>query len=38
MLENYELGFKSQWLDNRLLVNVSLFFMEWYGHPAARRP
>ena len=28
-LENYEAGFKSQWLDNRLLVNVSLFFMEW---------
>ena len=29
VLENYELGFKSQWLDNRLLFNVSLFFMEW---------
>ncbi|MGH8203676.1 MAG: TonB-dependent receptor [Steroidobacteraceae bacterium] len=29
VLENYEAGFKSQWLDNRLLVNVSLFFMEW---------
>ncbi len=29
VLENYELGFKSQWLDNRLLVNASLFFMEW---------
>jgi outer membrane receptor protein involved in Fe transport len=29
VLENYELGFKSQWLDNRLLLNVSLFFMEW---------
>ena len=29
VLENYELGFKSKWLDNRLLVNVSLFFMEW---------
>ena len=28
-LDNYELGFKSQWLDNRLLLNVSLFFMEW---------
>jgi iron complex outermembrane recepter protein len=28
-LENYELGFKTQWLDDRLLVNVSLFFMEW---------
>ena len=29
VLENYEAGFKSQWLDNRLLLNVSLFFMEW---------
>lgn len=29
VLENYELGFKTQWLDDRLLVNVSLFFMEW---------
>jgi outer membrane receptor protein involved in Fe transport len=29
VLENYELGFKTQWLDNRLLLNVSLFFMEW---------
>jgi outer membrane receptor protein involved in Fe transport len=28
-LDNYELGLKSQWLDNRLLLNVSLFFMEW---------
>ena len=28
-LENYELGFKCQWLDNRVLVNLSLFFMEW---------
>jgi iron complex outermembrane receptor protein len=29
VLENYEAGFKSQWLDNRLMVNISLFFMEW---------
>ncbi len=28
-LENYELGLKTKWFDNRLLVNVSLFFMEW---------
>jgi outer membrane receptor protein involved in Fe transport len=28
-LENYELGFKSKWLDGRVLLNVSLFFMEW---------
>ncbi|MEX2150429.1 MAG: TonB-dependent receptor [Steroidobacteraceae bacterium] len=29
VLENYELGLKTQWLDDRLLLNVSLFFMEW---------
>jgi outer membrane receptor protein involved in Fe transport len=29
VMENYEVGFKSQWLDNRLLLNISLFFMEW---------
>jgi len=29
VLQNYEAGFKSQWLDNRLLFNVSLFYMEW---------
>ncbi len=28
-LKNYELGLKSQWLDNRLQLNVSLFFMQW---------
>jgi iron complex outermembrane recepter protein len=28
-LENYEVGLKSQWLDNRMLFNVSLFYMEW---------
>jgi len=28
-MDNYELGFKSQWLDNRLQVNVSAFLMEW---------
>jgi outer membrane receptor protein involved in Fe transport len=28
-LENYEIGFKSQWLDDRVLINASLFFMEW---------
>ena len=28
-MDNYELGLKSKWLDNRLLVNVSAFFMEW---------
>jgi outer membrane receptor protein involved in Fe transport len=28
-LENYEAGVKTKWFDNRLLLNVSLFFMEW---------
>jgi outer membrane receptor protein involved in Fe transport len=29
LLKNYELGAKTQWLDNRLLINVSLFNMQW---------
>lgn len=28
-LTNYEAGLKSQWLDNRLQLNVSLFHMVW---------
>ena len=28
-LKNYELGLKSQWLDNKLQLNVSLFLMKW---------
>lgn len=28
-LANYEVGLKSQWLDDAVLLNVSLFFMEW---------
>jgi len=28
-LTNYELGLKSDWLERRLRVNVSLFYMEW---------
>ena len=28
-LSNYELGMKTQWLDHRLQLNVSLFYMEW---------
>lgn len=28
-LTNYETGLKSEWLDNRLQLNVSLFYMEW---------
>jgi outer membrane receptor protein involved in Fe transport len=28
-LKNYEVGLKSQWLDNRLRLNVSAFLMQW---------
>ena len=28
-LTNYEAGLKSEWLENRLQLNVSLFYMEW---------
>ncbi len=28
-LKNYELGFKSRWLDGRLQANLSLFHMTW---------
>ena len=28
-LTNYEVGIKSQWLDNRLQLNVSAFLMKW---------
>jgi iron complex outermembrane recepter protein len=28
-LSNYEVGLKSQWLDNRVQFNLSAFFMEW---------
>jgi iron complex outermembrane receptor protein len=28
-LFNYELGMKTQWLDNRLLFNATLFYMKW---------
>lgn len=28
-LSNYEIGFKSQWMDNRLRLNVSAYRMEW---------
>ena len=28
-LDNYEFGIKTQWLENRLTINASAFFMEW---------
>jgi len=28
-LNNYEIGLKSNWLDNRLQVNATLFYMDW---------
>lgn len=28
-VDNYELGMKSQWLDNRLRLNLSAFFMDY---------
>lgn len=28
-LDNYEIGLKSQWFENRLQLNVSAFYMEW---------
>ena len=30
-LQNYEVGLKSDWLDNRLQLNVTLFSMQWEG-------
>ena len=28
-LDNYEVGLKSQWFDNKVRFNLSVFFMEW---------
>jgi outer membrane receptor protein involved in Fe transport len=29
LLNNYEIGLKSQWLDGRLTLNASAFYMDW---------
>jgi outer membrane receptor protein involved in Fe transport len=29
LVDNYELGLKSQWLNNRLTINASAFHMKW---------
>jgi outer membrane receptor protein involved in Fe transport len=29
IVDNFEIGLKSQWLENRLLFNATLFHMEW---------
>jgi outer membrane receptor protein involved in Fe transport len=34
-LDNFELGLKSQWLDDRLLLNATLFYMKWDGYQQA---
>jgi len=31
-LDNYELGVKSRWLDDRVVVNVTAFMMEWIDY------
>ena len=28
-MDNWEIGLKSEWLDNRLLINFDFFLMEW---------
>ncbi len=28
-LDNYEIGFKSRWMDDRLVFNLTAFYMEW---------
>jgi outer membrane receptor protein involved in Fe transport len=28
-LQNYEIGLKSEWLDNRIRLNISAYYMKW---------
>ncbi len=32
LVNNYEVGIKSQWLDRRLTVNATAFFMQWQDY------
>ncbi len=38
IVDNYEIGLKSQWLDNRLTVNASAFYMEWSDYQSSISP
>jgi len=29
LINNYEIGIKSSWFDNRLVVNATVFYMDW---------
>ncbi len=31
VMKNYEMGIKSEWMERRLLLNASLFLMQWDG-------
>ena len=33
--ENYELGFKSSWADNRVVINAALYRINWDGIPVS---
>jgi iron complex outermembrane recepter protein len=34
-LKSYEIGLKSQWLDNRIRANVAAFWEDYYGYQAS---
>ena len=38
IVDNFEIGIKSQWLDNRLTVNASAFYMEWSDYQESVAP